>query len=103
MFDHHQPLLKRLDVVNSFLIMSLQFADKHHQQFGRNELNQRTRRTDLLSTGSIIKVEVDLILTLSSLKMIDLVNQKSSGGYCYILPHVLLYYFISVYSHPTHV
>ena len=103
MFDHHQLLPKQLDVVNSFLIMSLQFIDKHHQQFGRNGLNQRSRRTELLSTGSIIKVEVDLVLIPLSLRMIDSMNQKSSEGYCYVLSHVLHYYFISVSYHLTHV
>ena len=95
MFNHHQLPPKWLIVMNSFLTMSLQFVDEHHWLFGRNGLNQRLRRIDLLLTGSTIKEELDPVLILSSLRMIDSMNQKSSGGYCYVLSHVLHYYFIS--------
>ena len=95
MFNHCQPLPKWLVVMNSFSTMFLQFVEEHHQLSGRNGLNQRSKQTDLLSTGSTIKEGMDPVLILLLLKMIDSMNQRSSGGYCYIFSCILHYYFIS--------
>ena len=100
--NHPLPLPKQLDAMNNFLITFLLFEGEYHQQSGRNEFNQRQKQTKSFSIGSTTKAEVDLDSILSSLRMIDLMNQLSSGGYCYVLPHVLHSYFISVY-YSTHV
>ena len=80
MFDHHQLLPKWLDAMNNSLITFPQFASERHQQFGRNELYQMSRQTALPLIGLIIREEVDLVSILLLLKMIDSVNQESSGG-----------------------